>query len=86
MVKLPKIGRKEDSIRKYFAAVNQALVNGELKPREAEVLIRGARGALDAIKQSKGLSETDDLREMLEEAKELTQSRDQKIVSDRLNH
>lgn len=82
-IKLPGLGTTEKSIRKYLARVARAVIEQGLDPRYADTLIAAAKGALQAMRQEHSRNEVDELRAMVEQAKETLRSARKRVSDER---
>ncbi len=73
-LKLPPLGGTEESVGRYVAAVNRAIVERKLDRADGDVLIKGARVRLAATSLRAQRTDVPELRKLLVETKEVVLS------------
>lgn len=82
-VNVPEVGRTEEDILSYLAAISRAVISGQMDPRVSEPLIAVGRISLNAVKQKDQKNEILELKRMLEEANNLNKEGLAREVSER---
>lgn len=81
--RLPPIGRTEDSIRRFSAAVVEGHLGGRISHHNAEIALAGANLALRAIKQKGDRNDIAELRELVKRAEDSVKAGVGREVADR---
>lgn len=70
----PKIGKTEESIRRYLATVARYLGEGRLDPRVADSMIAAAKGALQAVRERFKRLEVNELQTLVNRAEAVSRA------------
>jgi len=80
---LPKLGRTENSVRRFAEAVIAARLEGGISKDDAEIALAAANLALRAIKEKANRHAIDEVRDMLKRAEEIEKAGIAREVADR---